>query len=834
MSKILVVLESPNKEAKVQDYLGDKYLVTSSKGHIRDLDPKSLSIDVEEGFAPKYYVNEDKEYVIRRLKQSYSKCTNILLATDFDREGESIAWHVAEVLNIPLNNRKRMLFTEITKKALKTATENTQDLDMNMFYAQQARRLVDRLIGYKWLSPLLWKNIQSSMKKGVSLSGGRVQSVVNKLIIDREKEILKFMSSNYFKTRGFFKELTMDLDYKFAKAEEVEDFCDLIVDAKFKVASVDSKKSSRKPSAPFITSTLQQEASNKYRMSPKQTMQYAQKLYENGLITYMRTDSVTLSQDILDIIKRKLETDYGKKYVNIKQYKNKSKNSQEAHEAIRPTNVDKFSIKATDGERLCNNCVKLYNLIWRRTVASQMSPAEVNIQTIKTKLEHEDTKQQSVANKYIFITKNESIVFDGFLRVYKPVETSDAPTDSDDDSSNSEQNQNDNKNLNHTKSKPIEKGQYLNLNKINSTEKYTRPSIGRFTEASLVKKLDELGVGRPSTYSSMVTIVQDRNYVNKKDIEGDVKKIKTYDFDFETCELEEKIDETKINGEKGKLVPTDIGNIVNTYLEKTMAKLLDYKFTVDLEQMLDDISNGTKDWTGVVQYIYDSFQPQFDKLMIDTNAEKEKYTRSLGKDPYTNREVVAYIAKYGPVVCLKADVESDINRYDTKNKSEVKDKFVSLKSTNYKLETVTLDQAVTLLKYPYELCLYKNKPVTICMGKYGLYMKHNGINYTLKGTEEPQTIEDIESYFNKLTEQESSNSNESNSGLPRKISDNISIRNGKYGPYILYKKNMDAKAIFVNIGKADPIRITEKECLALISTKFTRPTKSKTTYKKRK
>ncbi len=399
MTKTLVVLESPNKEKKVQDYLGEKFLVTSSKGHIRDLDGKSLSIDIDNDFAPKYFVNDDKQYVISNLKRQFKQCTDILLATDYDREGESIAWHVAEVLGIPMSNRKRLLFQEITKKALQKSLTETKDLDMNMFYAQQARRIIDRLIGYKWLSPLLWKNVQSSMKKGASLSGGRVQSVVNRLIIDREREIAKFSQSAYFKTIGQFKNIDMDLDHKFEDAKEVETFIDVAANSNFIVESVKNKKSQRKPSTPFITSTLQQEASNKWRMSPKKTMSNAQRLYENGLITYMRTDSVTISEEILDKIKNKVVSDYGEEYSNKTQYKNKSQNSQEAHEAIRPSDINKFEIKRDDSLNLCDNCVKLYNLIWRRTIASQMSPAKVNIQTITTKMTALDDEESTMEQK---------------------------------------------------------------------------------------------------------------------------------------------------------------------------------------------------------------------------------------------------------------------------------------------------------------------------------------------------------------------------------------------------------------------------------------------------
>ena len=844
MSKTLVILESPNKEKNVQKYLGDKYLVTSSKGHIRDLDPKSLSIEIDNNFNPNYYVNKDKDYVIQQLKRSYGKCTDILLATDKDREGESIAWHVAEVLNIPHENRRRMLFTEITKKAIKEATENTKPLDMNMFYAQQARRIIDRLIGYKWLSPLLWKNIQSSMKKNMSLSGGRVQSVVNKLIIDRENEIEKFSTENYFKTKGIFRipeddsvripeddsvripeddsVMELELDYKFKNAPQVETFIELVAESEFKVDDVSDKKTSRKPSAPFITSTLQQEASNKFRMSPKQTMSYAQLLYAEGLITYMRTDSVTLSNDVLEIIKKKITSDYGKNYSNSQQYKNKSKNSQEAHEAIRPSNMDVFSITRDDTKRLCDNCVKLYNLIWRRTMASQMSAAEVNIQTVKVVINPTDNDLQKEASKYKFVYKAETILFDGFLRVYNPVVTKDNDSDEDDGEA-----------VNSTKIH-LKKGQHLVLKKLNSIEKFTRPSVGRFTEASLVKKLDEMGIGRPSTYSSMVSIVQDRNYVEKRDIEGEVKRIKIFNFDMEKCELDDSTEETKINGEKGKLIPTDIGRIVNTYLENNIGDVLAVDFTVKLENQLDEIALGTKDWTDVVKSIYDTFEPKFIELNQSRILEKDKYTRVLGSDPYTGRQIVAYIAKYGPVVCLKSDEDTT----KTTKKSSTKEKFVSLKEKDISIESITLDEAVDMLKYPYELCEYQEHPVMICSGKYGLYFKYKTKNWSLKDKDEPQTLEDIEDYFNEIKETAEQVASDPNSaGLPRKITDKLTIMSGKFGPYIMYKSSVsskDTKPVFVNLGKLDPLTISETECMALISnkSKYKKSNYKKSDYKK--
>lgn len=802
MSKILVVLESPNKESKVQNYLGDKYLVTSSKGHIRDLDPKSLSIDIENEFAPIYKVNADKEYVINNLKRLAKKCHSVLLATDADREGESIAWHVAEILNLPCEDRQRLVFQEITKKALLKAAEEPKPLDLNMFHAQQARRIIDRLIGYKWLSPLLWKNVQNSMKKGSSLSGGRVQSVVNRLIIDREKEIKSFDSSSYFKTNGEFDKLSMDLDYKFKETKEVESFIDAIANAYFQVDTISHKKSQRKPAAPFITSTLQQEASNKWRMSPKSTMSCAQKLYENGLITYMRTDSVTISKEVLGLIKRKIIADFGEPYSKLVQYKNKSDNSQEAHEAIRPSDINKFEIKEDASLKLDSYCVKLYNLIWRRTIASQMAPAKVDTQTITVLAR--DVETTLPTSKHKFISKSERIEFDGFLRVYKPVSDSDNDNDNDNDDSDSEQAKN-----NSFKKKIIE-GDKLNLMNLTSLEKYTKPPVGRFTEASLVKKLDEMGIGRPSTYSSMVSIVQDRNFAKKQDIKGIKKKVKQYQFSPVSFELSETFKEEILNGEKGKLVPTDIGGIVNTYLENNIKEAINFDFTVNLEKLLDEISTGTKPWQVVVRYIWDSFEPKFLELMSCSTLEKDKHKRVLGKDPNTGRDIYCYIAKFGPVVCLAEDLPK-----------KIKTKFVSLKETSYNIDTITLDEAIDLVKYPYSLGKINGNEVVIKLGKHGLYFSYDGKNYSLKNRGEPETIEDVEDILTEAKEAENSD----NGGLPRKITKNITIMKGKNGkpPYIMFKADLmsNDKPKFVGLGKADPLKINKEECLALINKKNT-------------
>lgn len=813
-SKILVVLESPNKVSKIQEYLGTGYIVTSSRGHIRDLDAKHLSIEIDDDFKPIYIVNPDKKHVVSQLKSQYKSCSGVLLATDYDREGESIAWHIAEILKIPKDKRKRMLFTEITKKTIKQAANNSSLLDVNLFLAQQTRRVVDRLIGYKWLSPLLWAHIQNSFKKGKSLSGGRVQSVVNKLIIEREEEIQKFSTETYFKTTGKFAETDMELNHKFKSDSGIDGFCEILLDANFKIDEIIDKQSKRTPSPPFITSSLQQEASNKFNMSPKTTMSCAQRLYENGMITYMRTDSVTLSTEILDIIKIKIVADYGKKYLNIKQYKNKSKNSQEAHEAIRPSDINTFSIKRDDSHKLCDGCVKLYNLIWRRTIASQMSPATINIHTVGVSIVDKTDKTKLLSN-YKFISKYEDILFEGFMKVYTPWKVVDADIEDTNSDSSSDKHK--------KKTRPVfEKDTFIKLNKTVFEEKITKPPHGRYTEASLVKKLDQLGIGRPSTYSSMVSVVQEREYVVKKDIDGPLCKFKTLRFNLDTTEIEEETISKITNNEKNKLVPTEIGTIVNTFLNKKMPEIMDVGFTINLETMLDDIAIGKQQYHSVIKLIYDKFNPSFCSIINESNPEKNKYARVIGKDPYTNLEITSYIAKYGPVVCLKA-AASDTTQ---------KDKFVSLKDTEYKIETITLAEASELLKYPQEIGLFKNKPVILSTGRYGLYLKYDNKNWTLKGREPPETIEDIVEYFDSVQTKTKAGDNSGNSAttqLIKKFSNNLQIKNGKWGPYIIYKKTDISNAIFINIGKNNPQKITKEECLELIKNYKPKPKYSKYT-----
>ena len=801
---ILVILESPAKKEKVKKLLGlvskEKYIVDASYGHIRDLNKKNMSIEIDNGFKPIYIVNDDKKQVISNLKREYAKCKGVLLACDFDREGEAIAWHLSEVLSVPKGKRDRLIFTEITKKGIEHAVQNIKPLDLNMFYSQQARRIIDRLIGYK-ISPLLWNNIQNTMKTKISLSAGRVQSVVNRLILEREEEIKNFKDSSYYKTDGLFifekNKIQAELSKKIEDKDTADKFLEICANSIFKVGKIKKTLTKKSPSAPFITSTLQQEVSNKFRIGPKQTMMVLQKLYENGLITYMRTDSVTISEEILDKIEEYIINKFGDKFHNRKQYKNKSKNSQEAHEAIRPCNIELKNLDTlniTTNGKYTNYDIKIYNLIWNRTIASQMTQAEyenifININILKP------WKKGYIKNPdFYFISKIIKQMFDGFMKVYKPYE-------------DPENQENDTSSTNNSKSnllvieKKLKENMKVELKSIVSTEKFTKPKHLRFTEASLIKKLDELGIGRPSTYSSMVTTVQDRKYVNKKDIEGKDKKyniLKLEDFTIEESQLS-----IKINSEKQKLVPTDIGGIVNKFLVKNFDMILNYNFTAQMETDLDFIEQGKVDWVNVINKIYKLFNGAVLKLtgITGNKLEKNKHKRILGKDPKTNFEVCTYIAKFGPVVQLK-------NTDDLNNS-----KFAPLKEI--KMEDVTLEQALELLRYPYKFGVLNNKDVCVCKGQYGIYIKFNKKNYSISISEENLTLDIIKDIIKKkdsYSNKDSKDGGSSSGNIIKKINNDIVIKSGKYGAYISYKNKENIKIY----SKKKTEDLTLEDCNAII------------------
>ena len=753
----LVILESPSKEKKVKEYLGAGYIVRASYGHVRDLDAKNLSIEIENDFKPNYIISADKKKVVSSLKEIAKTCEYVYLASDLDREGESIAWHLSKALCLKPDKIRRIRFSEITKKAITTAVKNHDSINMHIFHAQQARRIIDRLLGYK-ITPILWKEIQNTATKDKSLSAGRVQSVVSKLIIDREKEIEKHTSQLYLKTTGSFNtkkgDIHGELDHSFIDENEVNDFYEVCKEGTFSIEKVNIKKSTRNPSAPFITSTLQQECSNKWKMSPKQTMIVAQKLYECGLITYMRTDSVTISDDASKMISEHITTIYGDEYLNIKQYKNKSQNTQEAHEAIRPCVISTTSIDEDD----CygDNEKRLYKLIWKRTVASQMSACKVNI--INTTL--------SISNSdYKFICKGEKITFDGFTRVYKEY--------SEDEEDNS-------KNI--IIFKP---GDVINKDTIITNFKYTRPPIARFTEASLVKELEKKGIGRPSTYSNMISVVQTRGYSEKKTIEGTELNVPLLTL-TSANELIKKEKKIKVGADKDKLFPTNVGIIVNKFLEDNFPKLLDVKLTADIESSLDKIASNELNWVTMLNTFYSLFSGKIESFNKNELKFKDTYSRLLGNDS-NGHEISVYIAKYGPVVCLK----------------DATNKYAPIKDIDPK--KITLEQALSLLEYPKELGMYKNKPVILQNGKYGLYIKYDGKNHSSNNT--INTLEEAIATIDKPANRDNN--------IIKKISSSIIIKNGQYGAYISYRNKVNIKIY----GDIKPEDLTLEDCKKMIARK---------------
>lgn len=744
----LFALESPAKQKKLQEYLGDDYLVTASKGHIRTLgEEKNIGIAIENNFQPEFYIDPKKRDVVAKLRAEAGRCdTPIYLATDADREGEAISWHIMEVIGVSLSQVKRVVFTEITKKAVLTALENPKELDMNMVNSQLARQILDKLIGFK-VSPCLWKEF-----KNWKLSAGRVQSVVTKLIIEREQEILKFASSNYFKVNAGFNldnsdrimrakktDLTTELD---ARLTDVNEVSNIIANtdsgtATYWVDGVTKTKSKRQPSAPFITSSLQQEASNKLGMSPDETMSCAQKLYEAGLITYMRTDSLMLSEESLGKIGTHIKAGYGEEYHRRQQYTKKAKGAQEAHEAIRPTDVGKQDASSVAGIKPRE--AKLYGLIWKRTVASQMAPADVEIKTVKVRLDHSacNPKLDPAKNghlpagqPYTFVTKHEKILFDGFLKLYsKPSEAVEGnPEDNSEEGSDDSSGQK----INATESKRLEtlfdslkKGQQVWCSFLAADEKQTKPPNGRYTEASLVKKLEDLGIGRPSTYASMVGKVQEKSYIEKKDIPAKDKEFRSLGFKYPN-ELVITSKAVKVDGEKNKLIPSSLGIMITGFLIKNFELFMDYDFTANIELLLDQIAEGGKPWQGVVQGVWDYLNPIISR--IETNMIMPTLTdsasgnsnlksRSLGINPATGNEILVKRMRTGWSI-----IENNIR--DTKQS-----KFASLGL--YNPETITLAEALPLLVWPKNIGFYDDEPV-ILNKKTNVYITYDGKHYSIE------------------------------------------------------------------------------------------------------
>jgi DNA topoisomerase I len=696
MAKNLLIVESPAKAKTIEGYLGKDFLVKSSYGHIRDLAKTDNAIDINNNFAQKYEVPADKKGVVNELKKLAKEAEMVWLASDEDREGEAISWHLFETLGLSDAKTKRIVFHEITKPAILKAIESPRKIDYNLVNAQQARRVLDRLVGFE-LSPVLWKKVKPS------LSAGRVQSVAVRLIVDREREINKFTPTAAFKVVAIFstenqKELfRAELPARFETSPEAENFLKDCINANFNIKSLDTRPTKRSPAAPFTTSTLQQEASRKLGFSVARTMSVAQKLYEHGKITYMRTDSVNLSDTALNAAAAEIKSAYGQKYHQERKYKTKSAGAQEAHEAIRPTYFDQHTTSGDPSEQ------RLYDLIWKRAIASQMSEAQFEKTTARITIS--TRKEELVAN-------GEVMKFDGFLKVYMESTDEEQDIHLDEDTENAIL-------------PPLRVGQDLNLREMTATERYTRPPA-RYTEASLVKKLEELGIGRPSTYAPTISTIQNRGYVVKEEREG-----KSRNFRVLSLKNGKVVSDTKseITGaEKNKLFPTDIGAIVNDFLVEHFKGIVDFNFTATVEKEFDEIAQGLKNWTEMLNSFYHPFHQEVENTTL--NAERANGGRELGLDPATGKKISVRIGRYGPFVQIGETSE---------NESDEKPRYASLRSGQM-IETITLEEALELFKLPFQLEDYEGKEVSVGVGRFGPYIKWGESFISLPKGEDPLSI----------------------------------------------------------------------------------------------
>ncbi|WP_028297149.1 type I DNA topoisomerase [Olivibacter sitiensis] len=694
MAKNLLIVESPAKAKTIEGYLGKDFLVKSSYGHIRDLVKTDDAIDTVNNFKQKYEVPADKKAVVSELKKLAKSAETVWLASDEDREGEAISWHLYETLGLKDDNTRRIVFHEITKPAILQAIEAPRKIDYNLVNAQQARRVLDRLVGFE-LSPVLWKKVKPS------LSAGRVQSVAVRLIVDREREIIKFTAEAAFRVVAIFhtenkKELfRAELPKRFEKLEDAERFLQDCIAAQYEVSDLQTRPSKRNPAAPFTTSTLQQEASRKLGFSVARTMSIAQRLYESGKITYMRTDSVNLSDTALQAAEQEISNTYGRKYYKRRQYKTKSAGAQEAHEAIRPTYFSDHSIDGDYAEK------RLYELIWKRSIASQMSEAEFEKTTAKIAISTRE--EQMVAN-------GEVMKFDGFLKVYfESTDDDDQEVQLDDSGDN-------------TLLPPLHVGQSLNLKEMTATERFSRPPA-RYTEASLVKKLEELGIGRPSTYAPTISTIQNRGYVVKEEREGKQRAYKVLNIQSGEVHTVTKTETT--GAEKNKLFPTDIGILVNDFLVEHFRDIVDFNFTAIVEKEFDEIAHGLKEWTAMLHGFYGPFHHEVENTL--QHADRANSERVLGIDPNSDKQVSVRIGRFGPLVQIgSAD-------------DEEKPQFASLR-TGQMIETITLEEALELFKLPKKVGIFEDKDMTVAIGRFGPYIRHNNAFYSLPKELDPLDV----------------------------------------------------------------------------------------------
>lgn len=768
MEENLVIVESPAKAKTIEKFLGKLFMVKSSFGHIRDLSKKNLGIDLKHHYKPDYIISEDKKKVVTDLKKFAKQAKIVWLASDEDREGEAIAWHLAEVLNLDSKSTKRIVFNEITKGAIQNAIKNPREIDKKLVDAQQARRILDRLVGFE-LSPVLWKKVKPS------LSAGRVQSVAVRLLVDREREIISFKANSSYKITAIFEVndknnkkvlLEAELSEKFKTKEKAVEFLKTCINTEFKITDIVTKPAKKSPAPPFTTSTLQQEASRKLSFSVAQTMNIAQKLYEAGKITYMRTDSVNLSETALNAAREVVKKEFGDKYYQIRQYKTKTKGAQEAHEAIRPTYFENETIQGSNAEK------RLYELIWKRTVASQMSDAAFERTSVTIGIS---------GSSYHFIANGEVLKFDGFLKVY--FESSD------------DENSDEIKGL----LPPLTLNQILKEKYITAVEKFAH-HLPRYTEASLVKKLEELGIGRPSTYAPIISTIQQRGYVLKEDRPGTERNF--YVLKLENGDISENFETENTGAEKAKLFPTDIGMVVNDYLVGHFKEILDFNFTANVEKEFDEIAAGKVIWSEMIDRFYRPFHEKVETATA-TRDTTNKGERLLGNDRESGKPIIVRIGKYGPMVQIG------------NSKDEEKPRYARLQSGQY-LETITMEQALNLFKLPKKIGKYEDVEIAVGIGRFGPYLQHNSKFYSLvKGVDDPYTI-GLERAIELIESKREKDRNKIINTFENEGT--LQVLNGRWGPYISYN-NENFK---IPKGK-DPKELTLEDCLAVIKKRANSP-----------
>ncbi len=737
MAENLVIVESPAKAKTIEGFLGKGFLVKSSYGHVRDLVKNDKGVDIENDFEPQYEIQNDKKAIIGELRKLSNDAKTVWLATDEDREGEAISWHLAEALKLKDSKIKRIVFHEITKSAIENAIKNPRKIDKHLVDAQQARRILDRLVGFE-LSPVLWKKVKAG------LSAGRVQSVAVRLIVEREREYENHKATSYFKVsgtflvydeKGFPKFLKAEYEDRLPTAEACQQLLEKLNGAEFSIENLEKKPGKKSPSAPFTTSTLQQEASRKLGFSVSQTMMVAQRLYESGKITYMRTDSVNLSEEAIGNAKNEIISSYGSQYSNPQRYKTKSSSAQEAHEAIRPTYFNQSTVDGDISEK------RLYELIWKRAIASQMSDAKIE-RTVVT------IANNKTADK--FKATGEVVLFDGFLRVYLE-STDEEPEDGES-----------------SMLPPLQTGQKTELDFIEARQRFTNPPA-RYTEASLVKKLEELGIGRPSTYAPTISTIQKRGYVVKEDRQGRERKYLVVTLKDKTVTTVEKTETT--GAEKAKLFPTDIGTVVNDFLVQNFEQILDFNFTAYVEKEFDDIAEGKLEWRNMLKEFYNPFHKVVEKT--EKTAERASGERILGIDPETGKTVSVRIGRYGPMAQKKMNDEDE------------KPQFSSLRP-GQRIESITLEEALSLFKLPRTLGQFENADLIVAIGRYGPYIKHGDTFYSLPKSDDPYEV----SYDRALEIIQEKRLTPDLARNPRNLGElegkEVIVSKGRFGPYIKY------------------------------------------------